>query len=586
MTALSALAFSRTSPGFLRKALSPPSDPSTQGWMARNMVLERDVRAEAWRIFQVSTFLGASMLVALLVLAGAFEVLAGAVAAICLPFILASHVCNRPARMARRESRAYLRHAPAAIGSMAMSMSLSPSLERAVLFASTVNRNPLGSRLSLASWEVLTRSREDVESSLAAFASTLDHANQSLRQSLHLLLASVHEPTKDGMERLMEKSHEVSVQGLRYAAERYLASLSTPVMVLFALGILLPIMLLSMAPLLALTGPVPAQEGMEAPVARVPLAPISFMLLVVAPAISFLYSRSLLEGSPTATLPDLKLTITMREVVPWAIWAGALVALVLLGTALAAPQAFLLVLALPPALLLWKRKVGSARPKGGAQDPERDFIVGLYQVGNRLSTGASLEKALAEAASSSSGTEFAGWAKEMLHASRLSRDSISERMERPDITGRWPLLAEAFRTVARCAQGDGAAAGRVAVRLAKSLGDIKDCEQGIEERLRGVVDMMRSTSLVFAPIVLGVTVGLFGLTSSFAGAGDISEEVVLVAGVYLVELSLVVTYFTTFLSGAGRWGDVGRSFAWRMPVAVLLFTSISLLSRAGFARPW
>jgi hypothetical protein len=159
-------------------------------------------------------------------------------------------------------------------------------------------------------------------------------------------------------------------------------------------------------------------------------------------------------------------------------------------------------------------------------------------------------------------------------------------MERPDITGRWPLLAEAFRTVARCAQGDGAAAGRVAVRLAKSLGDIKDCEQGIEERLRGVVDMMRSTSLVFAPIVLGVTVGLFGLTSSFAGAGDISEEVVLIAGVYLVELSLVVTYFTTFLSGTGRWGDVGRSFAWRMPVAVLLFTSISLLSRAGFARPW
>jgi len=104
------------------------------------------------------------------------------------------------------------------------------------------------------------------------------------------------------MERLMEKAHEISIQGLREAAERYAAGLSTPVMAIFALGILFPIMLLSIVPLLAMANPVQAGAvvvGSQTP----PMLPISFLLLVIIPVSCLLYSRSLVSSSPMADAP-------------------------------------------------------------------------------------------------------------------------------------------------------------------------------------------------------------------------------------------------------------------------------------------
>ena len=97
---------------------------------------------------------------------------------------------------------------------------------------------------------------------------------------------------------------------------------------------------------------------------------------------------------------------------------------------------------------------------------------------------------------------------------------------------------------------------------------------------------MRSTSLVFAPIVLGVTVGMFGLTSSFSGSGDPTGWVTLMAGIYVIELGFVVSYLTTFLIENDGWSRLARAFASRMPLAVLAFISVSLVTRAGFAQWW
>lgn len=575
----------RPPPSMLVGALSPPSDPLTREWMARNLMDEAEVIGKAWSAFLVVAIVGVLSLIVMSFLIQILELLVGGVAAACSPFIISSHIANGPARMARRESRAYLRHAPAVVGAMAMSMNLSPSLERAVVFASGTNRDLLGQRLAQVSWDVLTRAHADVESSISDLASSLDHGNQALRQSLHLLVASSHEPTKEGMEALTEKAHEVSVHGLKQAAERYVAGLSTPVMIIFALGILLPIMLLSTVPLFAMGGPLPTGALVSKANMQLPLAPLALLLLGVVPLACLYYCRSLLETSPTASIPGLDIRFEPRTAWPWMLWLSCLLALVLYGLMGTQPHLFLLVLGLPPsALLLRGRRVSMRRSKG--EGPERDFIVGLYQLGNRLSSGTSLEKAMAEAAAASSNARFSDWSRKVMHLARVRRFPLEDAMEESGPISSWPLLTEAFRTIARCAQGDGPAAGRVAVRLAKSLGDIRDCEEGIQERLKGVVDMMRSTSLVFAPIVLGVTVGLFGLTSSFTGNEGAIGWVTLMAGVYIIELAFVVSFLTTFLSGGRTWDEFGLAFATRMPVAVLAFTSVSLLSHAGFARWW
>jgi hypothetical protein len=306
------------SSSLIEKAIAPPSDPSTKDWMLRNGVDRSAISAKAWKVLMVSIALCSPLPIIALLLAGPLEASASIVAAACAPLVLSSYVANAPARASRKEARSYLRHAPAVIGTMAMSMSLTPSLEKAALLAGAINRDPLGGRLARASWEVLTRHRADLESSLAALASSLDRSNQTLRQSLHLLVASSHEPTRDGMERLMEKAHEMSVQGLRQAAERYLAGLGTPVMIIFGLGILLPIMLLSIVPLFALAAPLPVGAEAASTAAKVPLAPMAFLLLAVVPGSCLLYARSLLESSPIARCPELRPAFDRSPCSAWA----------------------------------------------------------------------------------------------------------------------------------------------------------------------------------------------------------------------------------------------------------------------------
>jgi hypothetical protein len=100
------------------------------------------------------------------------------------------------------------------------------------------------------------------------------------------------------------------------------------------------------------------------------------------------------------------------------------------------------------------------------------------------------------------------------------------------------------------------------------------------------MDMMRSTSLIFAPIVLGVTVGLFGLTVSFSEGMDATGWVTLLAGIYVIELAFVVSYLTTFIVENKGASQLAHAFASRMPLAVLAFTLVSISSRAGFALWW
>jgi len=126
---------------------------------------------------------------------------------------------------------------------------------------------------------------------------------------------------------------------------------------------------------------------------------------------------------------------------------------------------------------------------------------------------------MAEAAGSGSKGAFAEWCAVVLHRARMARIPLEEAMGAiHPITGR-PLVHEAFITVAKCGQGDGEAAGRIAVRLAKSLGQV-----WIARRVsrRGCAacghDALHKPSV--RPYRPRVTVGLFGLTSSFTGEGD------------------------------------------------------------------
>jgi ABC-type polysaccharide transport system permease subunit len=133
-----------------------------------------------------------------------------------------------------------------------------------------------------------------------------------------------------------------------------------------------------------------------------------------------------------------------------------------------------------------------------------------------------------------------------------------------------------------CSEKNPKGAGQVAMNLAQYLSDLNSCEIKIEERLKSLVDMMQSTSMVFAPIVLGITSSLIGLISEFGNSSsELITQTVLMVGIYVVELVAVISYFTVFLLGHKTWKEVGYEFGRRAPVGLAIFISVSIFCQIG-----
>jgi hypothetical protein len=558
--------------------LKPKRTPLGSRWMMRNEVKEQTVRKGAWNLFLFTT-IGALAAVGLLILIfGAGAAIYGLVPSLLAPILSASLYLNAPETFAQAEERRMLREGPSTIGCISMSMQVRPSLEQAVAFASERGEGVLSQRLKEALWSNLTRTKGSLNEAIDDLSSSLAESNASLRQAFHLVVSATCERTKEGMDRLLDKANAVALTGVRDAVESYVASLSLPTMVLFSLGTLLPIMLFSILPLLSLG----TSLGGEAATA-IPFPYLAFLLLVVLPAAALLYSWNILSRNPLGLMQggdDLRGLISPPFILVW-VTIVALVGLIDLGELKAYVLSGAIVLT-PCAYLAWRlRDQTTVRRRMEAL--ERGATNALFQIGNRMLSGATFEKALQDVSANLSDKEFSEVAQTLLYQARLSGRGFDEVLiEEGSLKAASPDIENAYVTVVLCAKRDPQYAGQIALNLAQMLADLRACQGKVEDRLRGVVDMMRSTGMVFAPIVLGVTGALFALIGAKAAmAGSMASDIGLVTGIYIGELSFLVSFFTVLIMGERSWKGVAYCYATRTPVAFVVFVIVSFICRTG-----
>ncbi len=198
-------------------------------------------------------------------------------------------------------------------------------------------------------------------------------------------------------------------------------------------------------------------------------------------------------------------------------------------------------------------------------------------------SGATFEKALEDVSSGLHESSFSGVARNLHYRARLSGKGLDEIIvTEGSLRAASPDLENAYVTVVQCAKRDPRYAGQIALNLAQMLADLRACQGKVEDRLRGVVEMMRSTGTVFAPIVLGVTGALFALIGTKAAmAGSMASDISLVTGIYIGELSFLVSFFTVLIMGERSWKGVAYCYATRTPVAFLVFVIVSFICRTG-----
>ena len=152
---------------------------------------------------------------------------------------------------------------------MAMSMRTTTSLHRAVQFAARNVGDPMATRLRQLIVDVELRKFDTLEDAFIDLARTYDPGNEEFQEALRALRTAELQVTEEGIERALERATTTAFEGARRRVREFADGLQRPVFVLFSLGVVLPLMVGSMLPLMSVGGldaiPALSRQPVKAP---------------------------------------------------------------------------------------------------------------------------------------------------------------------------------------------------------------------------------------------------------------------------------------------------------------------------------
>jgi len=492
--------------------------------------------------------------------------------AVAVPLLAGQALKNYPATAAKKRNEEVLRTSASATSLMIMSLREEASMSRAMMMASR-RGGAFADELRRSIWEVVMGKHASFEEALHALGRKWVKAGAELKTALNALVAASRERTEEGKRRALDRANNAVVQGAKRRIEEYALSLSAPTMVLFGLGILMPLMVGSFLPMLSWsiwdTG-LDASRG-EDQNAHGDLVETVFLMNVLFPAVALVVALGAAARHPMESSRERRAASESPPV--------ASTALVLASSLVAGAGVLLMVDGeLKPVLALgaavcpfaaWLVARGKRAREEGA-DTEGALEDLLFMTGARMVEGENLETSLWKAGKDSK-------VRSQLYHGRTSfHTSAAQVRECPEGVSN---AHESLRIVGYASAKDEQAAGMLAMDLAAYLKDLRDLEESLTSRLKPTISMMRMTAYALAPVVLGVTYAIYLTLASIAGdpgaviAGDIFF---LTLGAFLAQTNAVVCYFVWGIEGRGGPGALLSSMGSCLLISTIVYSATAL----------
>ena len=220
---------------------------------------------------------------------------------IFVPIIIAvilfvNYVQNYPINAAKIEQYKSLTYVPEIVGYMIMSMKLVPNLEKAVEFAAQHGRGRISLELQEIIWKVQLGIYGTLAEGLDDLAYRWGKFSSEFKQALMMIRASVLETSDAKRYAVLDKTMDSVLESVRNKMEQYARDLSQPSIILFYLGVLLPLILIIVLPVGS------AFSGQ--PMARPEVLVLIYNILI--PALCIVFARNvLLQRPPTYEPPRI-----------------------------------------------------------------------------------------------------------------------------------------------------------------------------------------------------------------------------------------------------------------------------------------
>jgi len=135
---------------------------------------------------------------------------------------------------------------------MVIYLKLHPNFEGAVNFAAEHSKGPLSKDIKKAMWDIQVGKYRTVEQGLSAYMQKWVVWNEDFVRSISLLYGVMSEPSEEGRERILKKSLDFLLTNTHRKMKAYVENISGPINILHVMGLLMPVMGLIMFPMISM----------------------------------------------------------------------------------------------------------------------------------------------------------------------------------------------------------------------------------------------------------------------------------------------------------------------------------------------
>lgn len=401
---------------------------------------------------------------------------------------------------------------------MVIYMRLSPNLEGAIKFASKNLEGPLSWDLKKLVWDIETGTYSSANDALTHYISKWKNKNKEFAEALSMLKNSAIESSRK--EALFEETIDVILNGTRERAKHYASELRMPMTLIYALGILLPIMGLVMFPIVLIF----VSESVKPSF-------VFFGYNIMLPAILFFIVNHLLSTKPpTFSPPDIsrakgvppmgkiKVGDRLIPILPIAILSS--IPFIILGVwGIGSEDVFLAVNF--SILIIFGAAFGiivyafldshqKLRVRNDIEKIEDEFGVALFQLGNVIAGGIPIERAIDKVQEGLKETKIA----EMFEIISLNMKKFGCTFEQALFDKRigaiWyfpsKLIHSIMQTIIQSSKKSIKTAAGSMVVISRYLKGVHEVKEEIEDILGETTTSMKFLAMILTPLVSGVTV--------------------------------------------------------------------------------
>jgi len=515
-----------------------------------------------------------------------------------------------PKTLAKQKAMRALGYAPIVIAQLAVPLKQNPNLESAVTFMSEHAEGEIAKDFKAMLRDAWNGKLGSLNEGIKGIAAKWGKFSSGFNRSMQLIIASFHEKDNNRRQETLDKSLDVVLDDTLTKMTEYANGLHIPTLMLFSLGIIVPLMIVSLFPMVAFFG-VSVTPGMVA----------AFLFLSVLA--TYLYSNSILRNRPP-TFSEYEVESEIPEgymkagaVVPAAQFSLAVALMIALpgifyfassaGAALSGPLKMLS--GVGAMSMIWAAGIGIAvyswgtsshkkKARADVKAMEDQFMDAIYHVRNRLLDGRPIEDALEFSEKMSSGSQMAQLLKRVLNKVRRKSMPLEKAFAEEKIGS--VLVKSSINLLISSLKKGSKTAAQTASVVVEYTSKIKKVERDLVGMLQKNLSMMRATAIFFAPIVCAIIIVLFQMITSTISAtsqkfGTIGyssfgstmlsqpaispETLMLIVGFYAIMLNFVLTRYISRI----QWGpddvNLKLELSKSMPLMLIVFTATLIISQ-------